>query len=95
MENNTPKKLYRSTKNELIGGVCGGIGEYFNVDPTIIRLVAVLFGLSGGGLLAYIVALIIVPKAPAAEEPPKAEPETAASPVEEPSSDNKNTPTML
>jgi phage shock protein C len=56
------KKLYRSTKNRMIGGVCGGLGEYFNVDPTIVRLGTVVFALCGAGILAYIVAWIIIPE---------------------------------
>jgi len=57
------KKLYRSKKNRIIAGVCGGIGEYFNIDPTIIRLLWVLFTLLGGsGIIAYIVAWIIIPE---------------------------------
>ena len=56
------KKLYRSAANRWLGGVCGGIGEYFNVDPTLIRLVWILFLFAGGaGLLAYIIAWIIIP----------------------------------
>lgn len=59
------KRLYKSTTNKVVCGVCGGIGEYFNVDPTIIRLLLVLliFG-AGSGLLAYIVAAIIMPEQP-------------------------------
>ena len=63
------KKLYRSRKNSKIAGVCGGIAEYFDVDPTIIRLLAVLtifFG--GGGIIAYIIAWIIIPLEPLEEE---------------------------
>ncbi|MFH1229750.1 MAG: PspC domain-containing protein [Candidatus Aenigmatarchaeota archaeon] len=56
------KKLYRSTSNKMLGGVCGGIGEYLDVDPTIVRILWVLFGLTGFGVLAYIAAWIIVPK---------------------------------
>ena len=57
------KRLYRSKKNRIIAGVCGGIGEYFNIDPTIIRLLWVLFTLLGGsGIIAYIVAWIIIPE---------------------------------
>lgn len=57
------KRLYRSSTNSMICGVCGGIGEYFNVDPTLIRLAWVLFCCMGGsGILAYIVAAIIIPK---------------------------------
>lgn len=58
------KKLYRSKNNRFICGVCGGIGEYFNIDPTIIRLLFVFFGLTGGGLLTYIIAAIIIPDSP-------------------------------
>lgn len=59
------KRLYRSSRDKMIAGVCGGIGEYFDVDPTLIRLVAVvlIFGW-GSGLLAYLVAAIIIPKNP-------------------------------
>lgn len=60
------KRLYRSRNQRMICGVCGGIGEYFNIDPTIIRLVWVLFGLTGSGLLVYIVAAIVIPDAPGA-----------------------------
>lgn len=56
------RKLYRSSENKVIAGVCGGIGEYFNVDPVIIRLIAVVFTLMGGsGLIAYIIAAFIIP----------------------------------
>ncbi|HOM01797.1 MAG TPA: PspC domain-containing protein [Acetivibrio sp.] len=59
------KGLVRSKHNKVISGVCGGIGEYFNVDPTIIRLGFVIATvLSGGaGLFAYIVAFFIMPEA--------------------------------
>lgn len=57
------KRLYRSRKERILGGVCGGLGNYFNVDPVFIRLIcAVLFFLGGIGLLAYILAWIIVPE---------------------------------
>ena len=59
MEN---KKLYRSSTNSMLAGVCGGIGEYFNIDPTLVRLAWVLFSVLGGaGVLAYIIAAIIIP----------------------------------
>ncbi|MCD4739628.1 PspC domain-containing protein [archaeon] len=60
------KRLYRSGKEKILGGVCGGIGEYFSVDPVLIRiLLVVLFALSGGlGILAYFIAWIIVPRNP-------------------------------
>jgi len=57
------KRLYRSTTNKVIGGVCGGLGEYFEIDPVFVRIVAVILALATGvGLLAYIVAWIIMPK---------------------------------
>lgn len=60
------KRLYRSRKDRMIAGVCGGIAEYFNVDPTMVRLLwAVLTLIScGAGILGYIIAWIIIPEAP-------------------------------
>lgn len=58
-----PKRLYKSRTNRVLFGVCGGLGEYFNIDPTIFRLVMVLLVCgAGSGLLAYIVAAIIMPE---------------------------------
>jgi phage shock protein C len=56
-----PKKLYRSERNKMICGVCQGLAEYINIDPTIVRLLWVVFAFSGIGLFAYIVAAIIMP----------------------------------
>ncbi len=59
------KKLYRSIDDKKIAGVCGGLGEYFDIDPTIIRLALVALVLAAGsGVLAYILAWIIVPEQP-------------------------------
>lgn len=59
------KRLYRSGKEKVLGGVCGGLGEYFGIDPTIVRLLWILFFLAyGAGVLAYIIAWIIIPKNP-------------------------------
>jgi len=59
------KKLYRSGKDSMIAGVCGGIAEYFDIDSTLVRLLTVIFILLGGaGVLAYIIAWIIIPKNP-------------------------------
>lgn len=56
------RKLHKSSTNRMISGVCGGIGEYFNVDPTLVRLGFVLFcALGGSGFLAYLIAAIIIP----------------------------------
>ena len=56
------KKLYRSETNSMLAGVCGGLGDYFGVDATLIRLGWVLISLMGPGLIANIIAAIIVPK---------------------------------
>lgn len=59
------KKLYKSRDNRMISGVCAGIAEYFNMDPTIIRLAWVLFSLLGSsGVLGYIIAAIVIPEYP-------------------------------
>ena len=55
------KKLYRSSTNRMLCGICGGIGEYFNIDATIIRLIWAIFACSGAGILAYFIAAIIIP----------------------------------
>ena len=56
------KRLYRSRSDRMLGGVCGGLAEYFDIDPTIVRLVAVLtVFLNGLGLVAYVVMAIVVP----------------------------------
>lgn len=55
------KRLFRSSTDKMLTGVCGGIAEYIHIDPTIIRLLFVLFGCTGTGIIAYIVASIIMP----------------------------------
>ena len=56
------KRLYRSNTDRMIAGVCGGIGEYFNIDPTLVRLAWAIFGCCGGaGIVAYVIAAIIIP----------------------------------
>jgi phage shock protein C len=58
------KRLYRSTKNVMVSGVCGGIAEFFGIDPSIIRILWVLLTLAsvGMGIIAYIACAIILPK---------------------------------
>jgi len=57
------KRLYRSRSQRMIGGVAGGLAEYFNTDPTLMRLLMVLFACAGGaGLFFYLVAWIIMPE---------------------------------
>lgn len=58
------RRLYKSD-NRMICGVCGGIADYFNVDPTLVRLAAVVLAFGwGSGLLAYVVGAIIIPTKP-------------------------------
>ena len=59
-----PKKLYRVEEGKVIAGVCGGIAEYFNIDPTLVKLVWVLLSLftaGFGGVIAYVICAAIIP----------------------------------
>ena len=59
------KRLYKSNVNKMISGVCGGLAEYFEIDPTLVRLGWILLSaLAGSGLLAYIIAAIVIPRDP-------------------------------
>jgi phage shock protein C len=60
------RKLYRSRSNRMVAGVCGGIAEYSNMDPTIVRVLMVIlaFFTGGGALLAYPVLWMVMPEAP-------------------------------
>ena len=59
------KKLYKSNTQKMVSGVCGGIAEFFDVDPTIVRILFVIFGFGGGsGFLLYLLAAVIMPDAP-------------------------------
>lgn len=56
------KKLVRTERNRMLGGVCSGLAEYFKIDPVLVRLAFILFTLHGGsGLLLYLVLLIVMP----------------------------------
>ncbi|WP_363317195.1 PspC domain-containing protein, partial [uncultured Porphyromonas sp.] len=56
------KRLYRSRGDRMLGGVCGGIAEYFNMDSSLVRILWVLFTLMGGsGLLIYLICLVVIP----------------------------------
>lgn len=59
------KRLYKSNTDKKIDGVCAGIAEYLNLDPTVIRLAWILFSVLGGsGILAYIIAAVVIPRNP-------------------------------
>ena len=59
------KRLYRSSSDSILGGVCGGLAKYLDADPSIIRLLWILFVcLAGSGILAYIIAWVIIPQEP-------------------------------
>ncbi|MEJ5292893.1 MAG: PspC domain-containing protein [Candidatus Methanosuratincola sp.] len=69
---NVPKRLYRSNSNRILGGVCGGIAEYFNVDPVIVRLIWIVFTvIYGFGILLYLIAWVIIPRSPEGYSPPQ------------------------
>jgi phage shock protein C len=64
------KRLYRSRNEKMVAGVCGGLADYLDIDPTIIRIIWVVVTLMGGaGLLAYLVMWIVVPLEPEATAP--------------------------
>lgn len=56
------KRLYKSRRDRIICGVCGGIAEYFDVDPTLVRIAVALFATTGTGFLVYIIAAIVMPE---------------------------------
>ena len=64
------KRLYRSRDDRMIAGVCGGLAEYFSIDPTIVRLVLLFLTLwGGGGFLVYVLSWIVIPEKPASAAP--------------------------
>ena len=61
----TSKKLYKSRTDKKLAGVCGGLAEYFDIDPTIVRIVTLVLCLGwGAGLIAYIAAALLIPEKP-------------------------------
>ena len=87
------KKLYRSVTDKMLAGVCGGLAEYFAIDPVIVRLIfvlAVIFG--GSGILAYIILWIIIPQKPYIITPFNTNPPSgdSSSSTEEKKSENSN-----
>lgn len=62
---NNVKRLYRSRFNKILGGVCYGVADYMNIDPTIVRIAWVVFtAIGGAGLLAYLICWVVIPEAP-------------------------------
>jgi Putative stress-responsive transcriptional regulator len=59
--------LYRSTKNKVFAGVCGGIAEYFRIDPIIVRLICIALATTGAGIFLYIIAIFLIPARPGSE----------------------------
>lgn len=54
------KRLYKIEEGKVIAGVCGGVAEYLDVDPTVVRVIWALIGLSGGGILAYVICAAVM-----------------------------------
>lgn len=60
-------QLYRSTKNKVLAGVCGGIAEYFKIDPIIVRILFIALATAGAGIFLYIIAIFLIPVRPGDE----------------------------
>lgn len=73
-------KFYRSNKNKVLAGVCGGIAEYFNIDPILVRVLYVLISISGPGVMLYIALMLVYPERPAEAPTIQKEPEPAPKP---------------
>ncbi len=66
------RKLYRSETDKILGGVAGGLGEYFNIDPNIIRIIFVLLAVFGGsGIVIYLILWLLLPKKSSLEKAPQ------------------------
>lgn len=65
-DNSKIKRLYRSKKDKVLGGICGGLGEYFEIDPVLIRILWVILTVLsvGAGIIAYLICWIIIPQKP-------------------------------
>ncbi|MCH8331811.1 MAG: PspC domain-containing protein [Bacteroidetes bacterium] len=58
----TKKRLYRNMEDAKIAGICAGIGDYFDIDPVLVRLLFIIFLFTGGGLIAYIIGWLVIPR---------------------------------
>jgi len=64
------KKLTRSISNRMLAGICGGLGEYFNIDPVVFRVIFCVLGLTGSGIIAYIILIFVIPAEGASSSTP-------------------------
>lgn len=70
-----PKRLYRSKVDRMISGICGGLGEYLNMDPVVIRIIFILLALfGGGGILLYLIGIFVIPENPSQSTAPATKP---------------------
>jgi phage shock protein C len=85
------KKLYRSTSDRMVAGICGGLGDYFGIDSTLVRLIFVFGAIFTGSALfwAYIIMLIVVPEEPIASQAVVEAPAAAPEPVAEKETDEE------
>ena len=92
------KKLYRSRTERMIAGVCGGLAEYFDIDPTLVRLIEIALTLAGGsGVLAYIIFWFVVPQKPLSlmETSPGIQSDQVNKEADDSTSDESNTGIIL
>jgi len=82
------RRLYRSSSNKVIAGVCGGLGEHFDVDPTLVRLITVVVALASFGvaMIFYLLAWIVIPQPPLGQATP---PDPEPTPLPASRSDNR------
>lgn len=74
MSEEKTKRLYRAREDRMLAGICGGLGHYFGIDPTIVRVLFVVFALVvGGGILAYLILWLLIPLEPEPSETESAE----------------------
>jgi phage shock protein C len=83
------KRLYRSRTNRMISGVCAGLGDFFSMDPTVVRLIFVIVGVVGWvfpAVIIYLVMAIVIPEEPGVYTPPSHIETSAEPPINEPTS---------
>ena len=63
------KRLYKSKTNKVLGGVCGGLAEYFDVDPVLVRVIAIVLIFTGMSIIAYLILWVVMPQRPETGHP--------------------------